>query len=435
VCSPTRASILSGVHPFRHGIGHLMRPDYSGTLAEYGDPGYSYMSLPYRLAGTCRRGMIGKIHLSFPVDEIVPTGPWTGRAGSGWGILDRLGFQTSSTVLRNISQNDGTFGDGSFYGFGKLDFGSTPVLETRYATTVQVDGAIDFLSGLGGQRGFLYLALNATHAPWGPSNFPPRELVTTQAYLDASEDEANWPSYMASMEAIDAELGRLLASIPPAVRQRTTFVILSDNGPPDLPMREARGRYGLDLSANWQPILNQARLKGSPYHFGVWGPMIWYGPTPDAPGVDRPGQASLALIDVVDLHATIAEYFGAGSGGTDGVSFLDLAWHGGVSGEELTHGRQTSLSELFRPLGDWRQASDFLRRSFRSRVVGAFSRTGLFELVRRNGFPDELYHLEGLLGQPVDLFEASPLDIGGADLELYAHISGQLDELLASSLP
>jgi hypothetical protein len=104
VCSPTRASILSGVHPFRHGIGHLMRPDYSGTLAEYGDPGYSYMSLPYRLAGTCRRGMIGKIHLSFPVDEIVPTGPWTGRAGSGWGILDRLGFQTSSTVLRNISR-------------------------------------------------------------------------------------------------------------------------------------------------------------------------------------------------------------------------------------------------------------------------------------------------------------------------------------------
>jgi hypothetical protein len=76
-----------------------------------------------------------------------------------------------------------------------------------------------------------------------------------------------------------------------------------------------------------------------------------------------------------------------------------------------------------------------LQRSFRSRVVGAFTRSGLFELVRRSGHPDELYQLEDLLGQAVDPFESSPLDVEGLDHDLYLHILGQLEALLASTLP
>jgi arylsulfatase A-like enzyme len=435
LCSPTRAAILSGVHTFRNGVGHVMRRESCGELAEYGDPGFAFTSLPERLATRCRTGMVGKIHLSIPTNETVTSGPWTGRSGSGWNILDRLGFDFSATVLRNLSQNDGVINGGAYYLYGHKYSGFEPAVETQYATSQQVDSAIHFLSGLGSQRGFLYLALSASHSPWGKRNFPPVNLVTSPAYLDVMEDETSWPTYMASMEAIDTELGRLMNSLTPAVRQRTTFVILSDNGPSEPPLLDARDIYGLDLSPEWDAIVNQSRIKTSPYHFGVWGPMIWYGPTPDAAGVDNPGKASVALIDQVDLYATIADYFDADPGVSDSVSFLDLAWHGSVPGEELTHGRQTSLSESFLPMGDWTQAANMLQRSFRSRVVGAFTRSGLFELVRRSGHPDELYQLEDLLGQAVDPFESSPIDVEGLDHDLYLHILGQLEALLASTLP
>ena len=432
VCSPMRASLLSGVYPFRHGVGRAVRKNTCGNLAEYGDPTYEFLPLPDRLPPEVRNGFVGKVHLSLPTNEQVESGMWTGRPGQGWDILQPLHFDFTETVLRNLNQNDGVTSQlGNYYEYGYKRGSSPPMVETLYATTNQVDSAIDFLSTLGGQRGFLVLALSATHSPWGPDNFPPTALVNSQPYLDASGDDQAWPTYMASMEAIDSELGRLMNSIPVAVREHTTFAILADNGPDHPPLKNGRDVYGMQVGAVWDVLLDDALLKHSAHRMGVYTPMIWYGPRPNDAQVANPGTKTRALVDCVDLHATAADYFGSPSGGTDGISFLNLAWEGGVAGEELVHGRQSSFSETYKENGEADQAS-VRELSFRVRLNGGFSVDGLFSLVRETGVEDELYLLEDLNGVPVDPFEQSPLDKDFKYLDVYLELVGQLDSLLGS---
>ena len=434
-CSPTRASILSGVYPFRHGVGHVLLGEYAGELAEYGDEGFQYPSLPKFLPGGVQSGIVGKIHLSLPTSEQIPGDHGLGRWGIGWGILERLQFDFSATVLRNVYQDDGLVAGGTYYYYGHKRNAEEPRIETLYATSHQIDSAIEFMQGLGGERGFLTLAFNAAHSPWGPRNFPPSELVHTQAYLDAGEDLGAWPGYMASMEAIDTELGRLLASISPDVRKDTTFVVLSDNGPTGEPLADARDTYGLDLSPGWNRLVNLSRLKGTVYQWGVRTPMIWSGPTVESARVDNPGSASMALVDAVDLNTTIARYFDAEVPENDGVDFLDLAWHGGMPGEEWEHERQVSFSETFRPLGNADEAQDLRSRSLRARLRSNVGQPiGLFELVRRLGKTDEVYQLEDGLGRDIDPFEEKPLDINGSDRLVYLELLNLLDEVLSSSL-
>ncbi|HEX6883830.1 MAG TPA: sulfatase-like hydrolase/transferase [Planctomycetota bacterium] len=98
--------------------------------------------------------------------------------------------------------------------------------------------------------------------------------------------------YSAMLEAVDTEIGNLLAQIDPVKRANTMVFIVSDNGTP---------------GAVIEPLLHDTgRGKGTMYESGVRIPMLVAGPL-----VPRGAHATEALVHVVDVWRTLADVTGA----------------------------------------------------------------------------------------------------------------------------
>lgn len=133
---------------------------------------------------------------------------------------------------------------------------------------------------------FLWLAYNAPHTPF---HLPPTSLHT-QGSLSADEasiDANPLPYYLASLEAMDSEFGRLLNAMSQAEKDNTIIIFLGDNGTPN------------------QVLQEYSRGKGTMYQGGINVPMVVAGK-----GVTRFNQEDNALINTTDLFATIAELSG-----------------------------------------------------------------------------------------------------------------------------
>jgi arylsulfatase B len=129
----------------------------------------------------------------------------------------------------------------------------------------------------------------------------------------------------AMTEAMDTEIGRLLASMDPATLANTYVIFVGDNG-----------TNGEAITPPWDP----AKGKGTVFEGGINVPLIITGPTV------LPGAESPALLHVVDLFATIAELAGAdASSADDSTSF---ALHLSVP---TAHTPQIVYGERFRPNG------------------------------------------------------------------------------------
>ncbi|MEK9662926.1 MAG: sulfatase-like hydrolase/transferase [Alphaproteobacteria bacterium] len=113
------------------------------------------------------------------------------------------------------------------------------------------------------------------------------------------------PYYLAALEALDHELGRLLAALDTKTRANTVIIFIGDNGTP---------------SRVVQPPYSRQTAKGSLYPGGIHVPMVIAGK-----GVERRGERESALVDTTDLFATIANLAGvARAPGSDSVSFVSL---------------------------------------------------------------------------------------------------------------
>jgi arylsulfatase A-like enzyme len=129
----------------------------------------------------------------------------------------------------------------------------------------------------------LQVSFNAAHEPF---HAPPGALHTN-AGLTAQSPVPDL--HRAMIEAMDTELGRLLAAMPPSVRDNTMIFVLGDNG------------TVRDAAEGWE---DQARMKASLFDGGVRVPFIASGPLVTAPGrTDSFGH-------VTDLFPTIAEMAG-----------------------------------------------------------------------------------------------------------------------------
>ena len=362
VCSPFRASLLTGVHPFRHGLGSVPRTNYGPQ--EFGDPGFVYDTVPTVLSKLgVSTGIVGKMHLSIPTNEEFTTAPaqgpnvGLGRNGIGYGVLDRLGFGYHSVWLRNLNQtaeagSPGTNGD--YYWHQRQtegvlqavegSTGSTDALD--YATSHQIDEALTFINAQT-SRFFLYLPLSATHAPF--HDLPPEALVGTAEYKDTNPPTSIWKSYMAMMEAVDSELGRLMAGMDAEQLAKTSFVICGDNGVEQFAYGDAVTNLSKDYGSNWNAISTDTdQMKGSVKCSGVRTTMIWSGP-----GIATPGRTTDAMVSVVDFQETLREFFGGTSEGPtpgqEGFSFLPCLSDASIG--KYTHTRRASFHEIYRPLG------------------------------------------------------------------------------------
>jgi arylsulfatase A-like enzyme len=202
-----------------------------------------------------------------------------------------------------------------------------------------------------------WLLVVSLHAPHVPLHTPPSRLLT-EPLTDDAEPAAR---YRAMLEAVDAELGRFLRQIEPAVLSRTQLWTMSDNGTP---------RHGI------LPPLDPARSKGTLFEGGVRVPLIVTGS-----GVEAPGRRSDALVSLLDVAPSAVRV----AGGTPLIDADGLSLVSHLSDPDLP-GHDTLYADITRPDGriDRAVRSDHLK------------------VVRRGDAPIELWTLgDGLDEEPL----------------------------------
>ena len=234
VCSPARASILTGQIPSQHGVQDFLRAGSSrhlpadGAEIEYMSGRSSYIETLADNGYVC--GLSGKWHL-------------------GRSALPQLGFG-----YWNVHASGG----GDYYRAPMLD-GDALIRPNGYVTDIITDRALEFLEEqLDTSAPFsLNVHYTAPHAPWGREQHPPS--VFNRYYEDCAFESvpdapihanqlAKEPSaatlgdtpenrrlalsgYFAAIEEMDRNIGRLLDWLEDnGLRENTLVVFNADNG-------------------------------------------------------------------------------------------------------------------------------------------------------------------------------------------------------------
>ncbi len=284
VCSPTRSTMMSGQYAFRTGVtdvDKILSPD----VLSLADVLTEKVPVPYANA------FIGKWHLSWPEADL--------NAPSALGVQYFAGFMGGG--VRN------------YFDYPLIEQG-VKKRSTQYTTTVFTDKAISWIANQKSKDQnrpwFLWLAYNAPHAPF---HMPPRDLISDKTLSWTDEDIKNNPRkyYLASLEALDKEMGRLLASISPEVLANTTIIFVGDNG---TPAEVIQAPYSAE------------KAKNSVYQGGVWWVLTVAGH-----GVTKKNVHENTLINGTDIFATVSQIAGADMGDIktvkDSMSFRSaLTW-------------------------------------------------------------------------------------------------------------
>jgi arylsulfatase A-like enzyme len=260
VCSPTRASLLTGRYNYRTGVvdtflGRSIMDPAELTLAE-------------RLASAgYRTGIFGKWHLgdnlpARPIDQ----GFRQALVHKGGGIGQPSDLPGGSHYMDPVLLHDGK-----------------PRRYQGYCTDVFTTAAIEFMNVASDRPFLLYLAFNCPH---DPLEAPEPELGTYRAMkLGADQfpstgfplprplDEDRIARVYAMVSRIDTNVGRLLAALDArGLADSTIVVFLTDNGP-------AFARYNSGMRG----------LKGTTYEGGIRVPCFvrWPGRFPAGLVVDR----------------------------------------------------------------------------------------------------------------------------------------------------
>lgn len=344
VCSPARATLLTGRMPSAHGVHDWLvgtrHPEAHPDLYLEGQP-----TTPEVLGDAGYEcAMVGKWHVG-DAREPAP--------GFSFWYAHRFG---GGPYFEAPIWNDGE-----------------PVDEKRYFTTAVTENALEFLRARDRERPF-YLQVNYTapHDPWINNHpdeylrhyegctFPsvpreephpwvqPRKADFEEAFADP---EPHLAGYCAALTAVDEGLGRIREALTrQGVAEDTVLVFMSDNG----------------FSCG---------------HHGVWGkgngtqPLNLWDNSVRVPFVIRvPGGArgvSDALVPAAALHPTICELAG--------VPVPQDGWSAGASVAPLVRGETTEGHDavvVHSEYGGARMITD-----------------GTWKYIERVKGPDELYHL------------------------------------------
>lgn len=271
-------------------------------------------------------------------------------------------------------------------------------VRSGYVTSETVDAALGWIEGAS-EPWFCHVAFNSGHTPY---HKPPNELHT-QDHIPSTPpghgDPRPW--YKAMVEALDTEIGRLLATIEPEMMNRTTVILLADNGTPQHCVA---------------PPFLPSHGKLTVYEGGVLVPMIVSGYRVGARGEECRG-----LVGTADVYATVAELANISLE----QSFPELEHQSISVVPYLSDPHQRSLreftfSELFYPNG--------FDQPLQAQMYA--SRDAEYKLIRHKvgpGLVEELYHvaidpleLDNLLPGPLNAVEQAHYD------QLKAHIDAQL---------
>jgi len=282
-CSPTRAGLYTGTCSFRHGVYHPTAPDLPAgttTIANVlHNSGYT-------------SALFGKWHLgetNRPLDF-----GWDHFSGSLGGEIE------------------------SYTNWSKVVDDGTPATETGYATTNNVEDALDWIAGQTNGPWMATLAFNAPH--WaGSASSKTWEMPPAGTAYSFRPNPNKTNQFRSMVECMDRSISNLLTRIDPDMLEQTTIIFMGDNG--------------TDPQITEHFPNNHA--KSTLYEGGVNVPLIiadgytyLHGTnSPASKGKGRvvsPNRVETALVQTMDLFATIAEIGRAedSSAGLDSISMV-----------------------------------------------------------------------------------------------------------------
>jgi arylsulfatase A-like enzyme len=428
LCSPTRASLLTGQYSARHRItsatGHLPpQPAGHTFLPTSAPPGVSMLvpesqnyldAAQVTLAETLRRAgyrtaHIGKWHLGttpphWPeqqgFDVAFHCHPDPGPPGnyfSPYGVTP-AGHPTSKTRIGTIS--DGPPGE--------------------YIVDRQADEAVKYIRGNRGTPFFLNLWCYGVHGPWGHKEAYTREFATRQ---DPSGRQGN-PIMASMLRSVDECFGRILDELDEqGIADDTIVIFYSDNGGnvhsnvPGTAKTAAAEKNNSDSLTDWRkwagdqpPTMNTPLRdgKGTLYEGGTRVPLMW-----SWAGRISPGSTSDAIVGPIDIYPTLLDLLAIAKPAEqviDGISYA----------RTLTGEGQPSRGDYFTRSAYF----NYHPHAGANRAGGVWVRSGDFKLLRWFGNPDsfELYNLREDLGETNDL--------AGQAAEKVRELNGLIDEFL-----
>ena len=203
VCSPTRASLLTGLHIFNHGV---VRPFMNPAAEQTGMPPELKIMPQYFKEAGYQTALSGKWHLGMAKEEFWPT---------------NRGFDTS------YGHMTGGIGYFDHTAAGRLDWhrNEESLEEEGYSTELIANEAINIIENKDKDRPlFLYVAFNAPHTPIEA----PVKNIEKFSYLTDKKDQV----YAANVNALDFEIGKILKAIEKeGILEETIILFFSDNGP------------------------------------------------------------------------------------------------------------------------------------------------------------------------------------------------------------
>lgn len=314
-CSPTRVSLQTGVHPFRHQVGTALND--SGPEAAGVDPdAFTMLAESFASAGF-ETGMFGKWHLgledaagniTIPATDFVDA-PHPARCGWDrfYGILG--GYPGAGRSFTNWHRVGWTMNDEGFAGD-----------ETLHLTARTSREATAWINGRQGP----WLAVVAFSAPHSPD-------TGSESWTYGDEAGATWRSsipclatqsctneaaavYKALAEHVDLELEDLLFGIDAGKMEDTLIFFIGDNGTP---------------TNVQESLFKQAGAgKGTTHENGVRVPMIvadgatWL--TGAAGAISNPHRVVTTAVNTMDIFPTAHEAAGLPAvPGLDAKSYVD----------------------------------------------------------------------------------------------------------------
>ena len=239
VCSPARASILTGCIPSQHGVHDWIR---SGNLRKLDlgekkeDPYYQNEDVP-----------IQYLEGFTTYTDILARNGYTCALAGKWHLGDSMTPQHGFTKWFTIGRGGCYYNKADIVEDGKLYF------DHRYVTDLITDKAIDYIEELSEEENPYYISVNYTapHSPWEEDQHPKEFVdlyrdcpfnstpdlpihpnqIPTAPYGEGEMRKTLLRGYYAAITAMDAGVGKIMEKLREKGELENTLIIFtSDNG-------------------------------------------------------------------------------------------------------------------------------------------------------------------------------------------------------------
>ena len=325
VCSPTRASIMTGKYPVKTGITDWI-PGRQASSS--GSPTDKLIALPFKLELALNEVTIAEFLQKNGYRTMI-SGKWhLGGTPEFW--PENQGFDVNKGGYSAGQPNKGKESNGYFspYGNSRLEDGPSG----EYLTDRQTDEVIKFIENTKDKPFYLYLSYYAVHNPMQGKEELVRRFTAKADSMGLTKmqpftREKEWikksmsdnfkerivqsnPVYAAMIYSVDENLGKLFKRLEELKIDKNTIIFFtSDNG--GLATSEGSPTCNTPLRAG----------KGWLYEGGIRVPLII-----KAPGMTDSGTIVKSPVSTIDYFATIVEMTGSVLPDliTDGVSIAPL---------------------------------------------------------------------------------------------------------------